>query len=50
MTAPATTTTAPGKEQPPADETARQDDAFDRDVLPTPRAPPPPCCAPCSPR
>ncbi|GAA3993803.1 ABC transporter ATP-binding protein/permease [Streptomyces sp. NBC_01352] len=36
MTAPATTTTAPGKEQPPADETARQDDAFDRDVLPTP--------------
>ncbi|MDQ1048723.1 ABC transporter ATP-binding protein [Streptomyces sp. V4I2] len=35
MTAPATTTTAPGKEHQPADETARQDDAFDRDVLPT---------------
>ncbi|KOU77261.1 ABC transporter [Streptomyces sp. MMG1533] len=40
MTVQAPTTTARDKEQPgreqPAEETARQDDAFDRDVLPTP--------------
>ncbi len=35
MTAPATTTTKPGQERP-AGEPARQDDDFDRDVLPTP--------------
>ncbi|MFE9441215.1 ABC transporter ATP-binding protein [Streptomyces sp. NPDC006602] len=36
MTAPATTTTAPGEEQQSADESARRGDDFDRDVLPTP--------------
>jgi ATP-binding cassette subfamily B protein len=36
MTATAPTTTAPGKEQPPAGEPQPQGDPFDRDALPTP--------------
>lgn len=34
----------------PAGRAEPHQDPFDRDTLPTPRAPPPACCAPCSPR
>lgn len=47
----ATTTSVPtADDEPDLPRPKDATDPFDRDVLPTPRAPPAPCCAPCSPR
>lgn len=41
-------TTAPVRDEDDDRTPQESGDPFDRDVLPTPRAPPARCCAPCS--